>query len=178
MGRFVLIASVWSAASDFRSTLTRRPSRRQAILRIWAGIGRSTRLWTRSAAELAGPMHVHAPSLHRLMRTAASMNIPTERTDDQPVVGHTRPSGIVSDRSAVPRTSDVSAYSITSSALQQRRRWLETERLGRLQIHDPAHIWSAAPARPPTEPLDSYGRPAVVRSLRLEIRDLLAARRH
>jgi hypothetical protein len=33
----------------------------------------------RSAAELAGPMRMHAPSLHRLMRTLASLGILTER---------------------------------------------------------------------------------------------------
>jgi hypothetical protein len=33
----------------------------------------------RSAAELAGPMRLHAPSLHRLMRTLASLGILTER---------------------------------------------------------------------------------------------------
>jgi hypothetical protein len=37
----------------------------------------------KSAAELAGPMHVHAPSLHRLMRTLASMGILTERTEQR-----------------------------------------------------------------------------------------------
>ena len=34
----------------------------------------------KSAAELAGPMQVHGPSLHRLMRTLASLGILTERT--------------------------------------------------------------------------------------------------
>ena len=33
----------------------------------------------RNAAELAGPMRLHAPSLHRLMRTLASLGILTER---------------------------------------------------------------------------------------------------
>jgi O-methyltransferase domain/Dimerisation domain len=37
----------------------------------------------KSAAELAGPMHLHAPSLHRLMRTLASLGIPTERTEQR-----------------------------------------------------------------------------------------------
>ena len=37
----------------------------------------------KSAAELAGPMHVHAPSLHRLMRTLASLGILTERTEQR-----------------------------------------------------------------------------------------------
>src|SRR6478672_8523357 len=32
----------------------------------------------RNAAELAGPMQLHAPSLHRLMRTLASLGILTE----------------------------------------------------------------------------------------------------
>ncbi|WP_234685286.1 acetylserotonin O-methyltransferase [Bradyrhizobium monzae] len=35
----------------------------------------------RSAAELAGPMRVHSPSLHRLMRTLASMGILTEQAE-------------------------------------------------------------------------------------------------
>jgi hypothetical protein len=37
----------------------------------------------KSAAELAGPMHAHAPSLHRLMRTLASLGILTERTEQR-----------------------------------------------------------------------------------------------
>jgi len=37
----------------------------------------------KSAAELAGPMHVHAPSLHRLMRTLASLGILTERPEQR-----------------------------------------------------------------------------------------------
>ena len=37
----------------------------------------------KSAAELAGPMHVHAPSLHRLMRTLASLGVLTERTEQR-----------------------------------------------------------------------------------------------
>lgn len=37
----------------------------------------------KSAAELAGPLHVHAPSLHRLMRTLASMGILTERMEQR-----------------------------------------------------------------------------------------------
>ena len=37
----------------------------------------------RSAAELAGPLGAHAPSLHRLMRTLASLGILTERADQQ-----------------------------------------------------------------------------------------------
>lgn len=35
----------------------------------------------KSAATLAGPMQVHAPSLHRLMRTLASLGILTERSE-------------------------------------------------------------------------------------------------
>ena len=34
----------------------------------------------KSAAELAGPTGTHAPSLHRLMRTLASLGILTEAT--------------------------------------------------------------------------------------------------
>jgi hypothetical protein len=34
----------------------------------------------KSAEELAGPMKVHAPSLHRLMRTLASLGVLTEQT--------------------------------------------------------------------------------------------------
>ena len=37
----------------------------------------------KSAAELAGPMQVHAPSLHRLMRTLASLGILTERKEQR-----------------------------------------------------------------------------------------------
>ena len=37
----------------------------------------------RSAAELAGPMHVHAPSLHRFMRTLASLGVLTERPEQR-----------------------------------------------------------------------------------------------
>jgi hypothetical protein len=37
----------------------------------------------KNAAELAGPMHVHAPSLHRLMRTLASLGILTEQTEQR-----------------------------------------------------------------------------------------------
>jgi hypothetical protein len=37
----------------------------------------------KSAAELAGPMHVHARSLHRLMRTLASLNILTEQPEQR-----------------------------------------------------------------------------------------------
>ena len=33
----------------------------------------------RSAAELAGTMRMHAPSLHRLLRTLAGLGILTER---------------------------------------------------------------------------------------------------
>ena len=38
---------------------------------------------TKSAAELAGPLRVHAPSLHRLMRTLASLGILTESADQR-----------------------------------------------------------------------------------------------
>lgn len=37
----------------------------------------------KSAAQLAGPLHVHAPSLHRLMRTLASLGILTEQTEQR-----------------------------------------------------------------------------------------------
>lgn len=37
----------------------------------------------RSAAELSGPLRVHAPSLHRLMRTLASLGILTERAEQR-----------------------------------------------------------------------------------------------
>src|SRR5882672_6153305 len=37
----------------------------------------------KSAAELAGDMKVHAPSLHRLMRTLASLGILTERAEQR-----------------------------------------------------------------------------------------------
>jgi hypothetical protein len=37
----------------------------------------------KSAAELAGPMQVHAPSLHRLMRTLASLGLLTEGTEQR-----------------------------------------------------------------------------------------------
>ena len=37
----------------------------------------------KSAVELAGPMRVHAPSLHRLMRTLASIGLLTERTEQR-----------------------------------------------------------------------------------------------
>jgi len=37
----------------------------------------------KSAAQLAGPLHVHAPSLHRLMRTLASLGILTEQMDQR-----------------------------------------------------------------------------------------------
>ncbi|UPK39841.1 methyltransferase [Bradyrhizobium sp. 186] len=37
----------------------------------------------KSAAELAGPMQVHAPSLHRLMRTLANLGILTERMEQR-----------------------------------------------------------------------------------------------
>lgn len=47
------------------------------------GLADQLALGPQSAAELAGPMHVHAPSLHRLMRTLASMGILAERTEQR-----------------------------------------------------------------------------------------------
>ena len=37
----------------------------------------------KSAAELASAMQVHAPSLHRLMRTLASLGVLTERPEQR-----------------------------------------------------------------------------------------------
>jgi O-methyltransferase domain/Dimerisation domain len=37
----------------------------------------------KSAAQIAGALHVHAPSLHRLMRTLASLGILTEQTEQR-----------------------------------------------------------------------------------------------
>ncbi len=37
----------------------------------------------KNATELAGPMQVHAPSLHRLMRTLASLGLLTERSEQR-----------------------------------------------------------------------------------------------
>jgi hypothetical protein len=52
-----------------------------AVVYAAAKIGVADRLAAgpRNAAELAGPMGMHAPSLHRLMRTLASLGILTER---------------------------------------------------------------------------------------------------
>jgi hypothetical protein len=50
-----------------------------------AKLGLADQLGTgpKSAAELAGPMQVHAPSLHRLMRTLASLDILTEQPEQR-----------------------------------------------------------------------------------------------
>ena len=45
------------------------------------GLGDQLASGPKSADELAEPMQVHAPSLHRLMRTLASLGILTERTE-------------------------------------------------------------------------------------------------
>ena len=37
----------------------------------------------KSAEELAGPMHLHAPSLHRFMRTLASLGVFNERPEQR-----------------------------------------------------------------------------------------------
>ena len=58
-------AASWVSASRVRGRQTRP--------------GRSPGDGPRSAAELAGPTGTHAPSLHRLMRTLASLGILTER---------------------------------------------------------------------------------------------------
>ena len=52
-----------------------------AVVYAAAKIGLADQLaaGSRNAAELAGPMRLHAPSLHRLMRTLASLGILTER---------------------------------------------------------------------------------------------------
>ena len=52
-----------------------------AVVYAAAKLGLADQLATepKSAAELAGPMRMHAPSLHRLMRTLASLGILTER---------------------------------------------------------------------------------------------------
>src|SRR5665213_2327832 len=50
------------------------------VVHIAAKLGLADRLadGPRSAAELAGPLDLHAPSLHRLMRTIASLGLLTE----------------------------------------------------------------------------------------------------
>jgi SAM-dependent methyltransferase len=52
-----------------------------AVVYAAARLGLADQLATepKSAAELAGPMRMHAPSLHRLMRTLAGLGILTER---------------------------------------------------------------------------------------------------
>ena len=52
-----------------------------AVVYAAARLGLADRLATepKNAAELAGPMRMHAPSLHRLMRTLAGLGILTER---------------------------------------------------------------------------------------------------
>jgi len=45
------------------------------------GLADINRIGPKSAAELAAPLQVHAPSLHRLMRTLAGLGILTERTE-------------------------------------------------------------------------------------------------
>jgi O-methyltransferase/methyltransferase family protein len=52
-----------------------------AVVYAAAKLGLADQLATepKNAAELAGPMRLHAPSLHRLMRTLASLGILTER---------------------------------------------------------------------------------------------------
>src|SRR6185503_8058679 len=51
-----------------------------AVVYAAARLGLADRLATepKNAAELAGPMRMHAPSLHRLMRTLAGLGILTE----------------------------------------------------------------------------------------------------
>jgi hypothetical protein len=47
------------------------------------GLADQLALEPKSAAQLAGPMHVHAPSLHRLMRALANLGILTERAEQR-----------------------------------------------------------------------------------------------
>jgi Dimerisation domain len=51
------------------------------VLYVAAELGLADELQSgpKSAAELAGPMKLHSPSLHRLMRTLARLGIPAER---------------------------------------------------------------------------------------------------
>jgi methyltransferase family protein len=51
------------------------------VLYAAAKLGLADQLATgpKSAAELSGPMAVHAPSLHRLMRTLAGLGLLAER---------------------------------------------------------------------------------------------------
>ena len=54
-----------------------------SVLYAAAEIGLADRLGEpKNAAELAGPLEVHAPSLHRLMRTLASLGVLTELIED------------------------------------------------------------------------------------------------
>jgi SAM-dependent methyltransferase len=55
------------------------------VLYAAAKLGLADRLGAgpKSAVELAGPMRLHAPSLHRLMRTLASLGILTEREEQR-----------------------------------------------------------------------------------------------
>ena len=48
-----------------------------------AGAGRSTRPRTKERCGACESMHVHAPSLHRLMRTLANLGILTEQTEQR-----------------------------------------------------------------------------------------------
>ena len=52
-----------------------------AVVYAAAKLGLADQLATepKNADELAGPMRMHAPSLHRLMRTLASLGILSER---------------------------------------------------------------------------------------------------
>jgi hypothetical protein len=47
------------------------------------GLADQLEVGPRSAVELAGPMRVHAPSLHRLMRTLASLGLLTEHETER-----------------------------------------------------------------------------------------------
>lgn len=75
----------------------------------------------KSAAELADPMHVHAPSLYRLMRTLVSLGILAERTEQRfalTEVGEALKTGAPgSARSSVifPAAGGFKAAGITSS---------------------------------------------------------------
>lgn len=59
--------------------------RASTIVYAAAKLGLADQLATgpKSAAELAGPMGAHAPSLHRLMRTLASLGILTEQPEQR-----------------------------------------------------------------------------------------------
>jgi Dimerisation domain len=47
------------------------------------GLADELSLGPKSAAQLAGPMQVDAPSLHRLMRTLASLGVLTEQPEQR-----------------------------------------------------------------------------------------------